>query len=391
MGFEGSDCLEILGKNQACSETRLKHVRKYLARLAVGLGDSHVSSLDAMGSSVFCTLVGPKRRSASAPSQGWASVAITGEPGRGDMDVLHKPVMVLEVLAALEVASEGTYIDLTVGEGGHAEAILDAVSPTPRLLGFDLDASALDTSKRRLERFGDRVTLVQGSYAGLGAMADGLGLGGISGVLMDLGLSSLQLGTDERGFSFARTGKLDMRFDGKQDLTADAIVNTWSEQELADSIYRLGEERASRRIARAIVRARPLSNSTELAKVVAGAAGRTSQDKVHPATRTFQAIRMAVNGELENVQAGLVGAVETLQQGGRLVVISYHSLEDRLVKGFLRTEASQCVCPPETPVCVCGHEPTIKLVRRRVIKPSNEEIGANPRARSARLRVAEKL
>ncbi|MCX8213752.1 MAG: 16S rRNA (cytosine(1402)-N(4))-methyltransferase RsmH [SAR202 cluster bacterium] len=307
------------------------------------------------------------------------------------MDVLHKPVMVLEVLEALGVASDGTYIDCTVGEGGHSEAILDAVNPTPRLLGFDLDTAALDTAKRRLERFWDRVTLVQGSYAGLRATADELGLSGISGVLMDLGLSSLQLGTDERGFSFARTGKLDMRFDGKQDLTAGTIVNTWSEQELADSIYQLGEERASRRIARAIVRARPLSSSTELAKVVAGAAGRTRQGKVHPATRTFQAIRMAVNGELENVQAGLAGAVEALQQGGKLVVISYHSLEDRLVKGFLRTEASQCICPPETPVCVCGHEPTIKLVRRRVIKPSDEEIEANPRARSARLRVAEKL
>jgi len=303
------------------------------------------------------------------------------------MEVLHKPVMVLEVLAALEVASDGTYIDCTVGEGGHSEAILDAVSPTPRLLGFDLDAAALNTAKRRLERFKDRVTLIQGSYAGLGATADGLGLGGISGVLMDLGLSSLQLGTDERGFSFARTGRLDMRFDGKQDLTADAIVNTWSEQELADSIYQLGEERASR----AIVRARPVPSSTELAKVVAGAAGRTRQGKVHPATRTFQAIRMAVNGELENVQAGLAGALEALQQGGRLVVISYHSLEDRLVKGFLRRAASQCICPPETPVCVCGHEPTIKLVRRRVLKPSDEEIEANPRARSARLRVAEKL
>jgi len=378
-------------ESKSSTETRLKHVRKSLARLVEGLGHSLVSSLDAVASSVFCTLVGPKRRSASAPPQCRAFVGITGGLGRGDMNVLHKPVMVLEVLAALKVVSDGTYIDCTVGEGGHAEAILDAVSPTPRLLGFDLDAAALDTAKLRLERFKDRVTLVQGSYAGLRATADELGLGGISGVLMDLGLSSLQLGTDERGFSFLRTGKLDMRFDGKQDLTSDAIVNTWSEQELADSIYQLGEERASRRIARAIVRARPVSSSTELAKVVAGAAGRTRQGKVHPATRTFQAIRMAVNGELENVQAGLTGAVEALQQGGRLVVMSYHSLEDRLVKGFLRTEASQCICPPETPVCVCGHEPTIKLVRRKVIKPSNEEIEANPRARSARLRVAEKL
>jgi len=378
-------------KFKSSTETRLKHVRKSLARLAGGLAHSLVSSMDAVASSVFCTLVGPMRRSASAPPQCRAYDRITEGSGRGDMDVLHKPVMVLEVLEALEVASDGTYIDCTVGEGGHSEAILDTVSPPPRLLGFDLDAAALDTAKRRLERFWDRVTLVQGSYAGLRATADELGLIGISGVLMDLGLSSLQLGTDERGFSFARTGKLDMRFDGKQDLTAGTIVNTWSEQELADSIYQLGEERASRRIARAIVRARPLSSSTELAKVVAGAAGRTRQGKVHPATRTFQAIRMAVNGELENVQAGLAGAVEALQQGGKLVVISYHSLEDRLVKGFLRTEASQCICPPETPVCVCGHEPTIKLVRRRVIKPSDEEIEANPRARSARLRVAEKL
>ena len=307
------------------------------------------------------------------------------------MDVLHKPVMVLKVLASLEVNPDGVYVDCTVGEGGHAEAILGATSPSPRLLGLDLDAAALETARRRLERFGDRVDLVHGSYASLGSTAKELGLGAISGVLMDLGLSSLQLGSDERGFSFARTGKLDMRFDRKQGLTADTVVNTWPEQELADAIYRLGEEPGSRRIAMAIVRARPVGSSTELARVVARAARQTRRGKVHPATRTFQAIRMAVNGELDNLQAGLTGAVKTLQRGGRLVVISYHSLEDRLVKGFLRTEASQCICPPETPVCICGHEPTIRLVSRRVVKPGKEEISANPRARSARLRAAEKL
>ncbi len=316
---------------------------------------------------------------------------MTGGHGRGDMGILHKPVMVLEVLASLGVDPEGVYVDCTVGEGGHAEAILEAASPAPRVLGLDLDSAALVTARRRLERFGDRATLVHGSYASLGSTAMELGLGPISGVLMDLGLSSLQLGSDERGFSFARTGRLDMRFDAKQGLTVDTVVNTWSEQELADAIYRLGEEPASRRIARAIVRARPVKSSTELAKVVAGAAGRTRRGKVHPATRTFQAVRMAVNGELDNLQAGLTEAVEALRGGGRLVVISYHSLEDRLVKGFLRTEASQCICPPETPVCICGHEPTIKLVKRRAIKPGKEEIESNPRARSARLRVAEKL
>ncbi len=307
------------------------------------------------------------------------------------MDALHKPVMVLEVLASLTVNPGGIYVDCTVGEGGHAEAVLDAVHPTPRLLGLDLDEVALERAKRRLERFDNRATLVHGSYARIGSTVKELGVGPITGVLMDLGLSSLQLETAERGFSFARTGKLDMRFDSRQGLTADTVVNTWPEQKLADAIYRLGEESASRRIARAIVRARPVESSTALAKIVAGAAGRTRRGKVHPATRTYQAIRMAVNGELDNLQTGLTGAVATLQRGGRLVVISYHSLEDRLVKGFLRTESSQCICPPETPVCICEHEPTVRLVRRRVMKPAKAEIEANPRARSARLRVAEKL
>jgi len=300
------------------------------------------------------------------------------------MEVLHKPVMVLEVLAALEVASDGTYIDCTVGEGGHSEAILDAVSPTPRLLGFDLDAAALNTAKRRLERFKDRVTLIQGSYAGLGATADGLGLGGISGVLMDLGLSSLQLGTDERGFSFARTGRLDMRFDGKQDLTADAIVNTWSEQELADSIYQLGEERASRRIARAIVRARPVPSSTELAKVVAGAAGRTRQGKVHPATRTFQAIRIAVNDELAALQTLLdrlgkamrTGDTSWLAPDARIGIIAFHSLEDRPVKTCFASLVREGLAVD---------------LSAGAVRAGDDEQDRNPRCRSARLRVIRRV
>ncbi len=277
--------------------------------------------------------------SAVSPNDGKASAV--------DMDVLHKPVMVAEVLRALGVVPGGTYIDCTVGEGGHAEAILNAACPPPRLLGLDLDIVALDTAGHRLERFGERVSLVHGNYTRLGSTARELGLGPISGILMDLGISALQLGNDERGFSFARTGILDMRFDAKQEITADTVVNNWSEQELANAIYQFGEEPASRRIARAIVLARPMSSSTELAKIIARATGRTRRGKIHPATRTFQAIRMVVNGELDNLQASLPRAVEALEQGGRLVVISYHSLEDRLVKGFLRAEAAQCICPSE--------------------------------------------
>ena len=307
------------------------------------------------------------------------------------MDIRHTPVLVDEVLAALKVRAGGTYIDCTVGEGGHAEAVLKAAEPGPRLLGIDLDATALETARGRVRTIGRRVELVQGSFAELQLLASEHGFLGADGVLFDLGLSSLQLETPERGFSFSRSGRLDMGFDATQKVTASQIVNGLTEEELADTIYKLGEEPRSRRIARSIVEARPVETTIELAEAVVRATGFRGRRRLHPATRTFQAIRMAVNKELDNLQAGLQSALQVLGSGGRLVVISYHSLEDRLVKRLIQREASTCICPPETPECVCGHQPSIRRVSRRVIKASQEEVRANPRSRSARLRVAELL
>ncbi|MCI0840924.1 MAG: 16S rRNA (cytosine(1402)-N(4))-methyltransferase RsmH [Chloroflexi bacterium] len=297
--------------------------------------------------------------------------------------------MVQEVLAALQVRPDGLYVDCTTGEGGHALAILEAVSPPPRLIGLDLDAEALRAASDRLEDFEQNVELVHGNYADMVSLASDRGIAHADGVLMDLGISSLQVDVGRRGFSFRREAPLDMRFDESQTATAADVVNGYSEQDLANAIYRYGEERGSRRIARAIVRARPLHTTTQLAEVVARSVGRP-RGRIHPATKTFQAIRMVVNGELENIEAGLGQAIQLLERGGRLAVVSYHSLEDRLVKTTLRRESRDCVCPPETPMCVCGHTASVRLVNRKVIRPKEEEIAANPRSRSARLRVAER-
>jgi len=298
--------------------------------------------------------------------------------------------MVEEVLLALQIRSGELYVDCTTGEGGHSLAILQAASPPPRLIGFDLDSNALGAATERLKDFRQFVELVHGNYADMVAAASERGETNASGVMMDLGLSSLQLNEGRRGFSFRYDAPLDMRFDESQTITAADVVNEYSEQELANAIYKYGDERGSRRIAKAILDARPLLTTTQLAEVVARSVGR-QRGRIHPATRTFQAIRMVVNSELENVEAGLEQAIELLQQGGRLVVISYHSLEDRLVKNTLRRESRDCICPPETPQCVCGHIASVRLVSRRVIKPEEAEIKANPRSRSARLRVAERI
>lgn len=306
------------------------------------------------------------------------------------MEFHHTPVMVQEVIAALLVRPGGLYVDCTLGEAGHSVAILEAVEPAPRLLGIDLDSETLDRASYRLRDFHRQTSLVHGSFANVGTIARENGFEPADGVLLDLGISSLQLETGRRGFSFQREGRLDMRFDPNQLRTAHDIVNGYPEAELAQLIYEFGEERKSRRIARAIVRNRPIDSTTRLADVVARASG-GQRGRIHPATRTFQAIRMAVNGEIDNIGDGLDQAISILRTGGRLAVISYHSIEDRLVKNTLRRESSDCVCPPETPECVCGHTPSIKLINRRVIKPSREEVQSNPRSRSSRLRVVERL
>jgi 16S rRNA (cytosine1402-N4)-methyltransferase len=303
----------------------------------------------------------------------------------------HLPVLLREVVEAMAVRPGGRYVDCTLGAGGHAEAILKASSPDGELLGIDLDPEALATARERLVAFAPRVAFVEGSFSEVGDLCRDRGFAPVDGVLFDLGLSSLQLEDESRGFSFQREGPLDMRFSPRQELTAAEIVNTYGEEALADLLWRYGEERESRRIARRLVEERLFHTTTQLAKAVEQAVGRRARGVIHPATRTFQALRITVNRELLRLEAALVQAHGLLGFGSRLVVISYHSLEDRIVKNFLRREARDCVCPPGTPVCICGHRASLRLVARSVVRPSAAEVAANPRARSARLRAAERL
>lgn len=280
------------------------------------------------------------------------------------------------------------FIDGTVGAGGHAAALLAATAPDGRLLGFDRDPEALAFAARRLAPFGSRFAPVAGSYGDMGTVAPGLGFANIDGILLDLGLSSRQLEDPERGFSFLKEGPLDMRFDSRRGETAADLINNLSAEELTDLFRRYGEEPQSRRIARLIVIHRPFHTTTELAGLIEREIGRRGRPGRHPATRIFQALRIAVNDELGEVERGLRAAVGLLRPGGRLAVISFHSLEDRLVKQFVRAAARDCVCPPEQPVCTCGARAVLKPVTRKAIQASPEEIAANPRSRSARLRVA---
>lgn len=302
----------------------------------------------------------------------------------------HTPVLVDEVLELLQVKPGGLYIDCTLGEGGHSLAILTAAADA-RLLGIDLDTNALAAARKRLSAYSDNTVFAQGNFADLESISKRHGHVGADGVLLDLGLSSLQVDTGSRGFSFRQEARLDMRFDPTQEFTADQVVNEYEEVALADIIYRMGEEPKSRRVARSIVRSRPIATTTELADVVANAVGRSGRSRIHPATRTFQAIRMYVNRELENLSRGLEQAIDVLAIGGRVAVISYHSLEDRLVKGFFRRESSDCICPPETPVCVCDHTARVKRVTRRIVRSGPAEVASNPRSRSAKMRVAERI
>jgi 16S rRNA (cytosine1402-N4)-methyltransferase len=302
----------------------------------------------------------------------------------------HQPVLYHEIILALQPRSTGLYVDCTVGAGGHASGILEASEPDGRLLGFDLDPQALQLAQERLASFSERAILIQASYVTLRAQLDELGWDFVNGILLDLGLSSMQLDTRERGFSFQADAPLDMRFDPWGPIRAADLVNTLPEKDLANLLYEYGEERRSRQVAHAIVRARPVQTTRQLAQVVAGAT-RGGQKGIHPATRTFQALRIAVNRELESLEAVLPQAVSSLEPGGRLAVIAFHSLEDRIVKNFFRQESRDCICPPRQPVCTCGHKATIKEITRRPVRPQEAEVQANPRARSARLRVAEKL
>ncbi len=302
----------------------------------------------------------------------------------------HNPVLYQEIMLALHPESPGRYVDCTLGAGGHAWGILEASGPHGQLLGLDLDPQALDIASQRLSEFGDRAMLVQASYTTLPEQLARIGWTSVQGIVADLGVSSMQFDTPRRGFSFQADGPLDMRFDPRNPLTAADLVNGLPEVELADLLWRYGEERQSRRLARAIIQARPLSTTAQLAAVIERAAG-GRHGRIHPATRSFQALRIAVNRELEGLEAFLPMAVGALAPGGRLGIIAFHSLEDRLVKQYFRLESRDCICPPDQPTCTCGHRAALIEITRRPIMASDEEISTNPRARSARLRVVEKL
>ncbi len=303
---------------------------------------------------------------------------------------MHQPVLYQEIILALSPQSSGRYVDGTVGLGGHAWGILAASQPNGLLLGLDVDPDAIVLAEKRLAEFGQRVKLIRGSYSDLSAQLEHIGWKSVDGILLDLGISSLQLDTPQRGFSFRSDAPLDMRFDPNNPVRAVDLINSLPESEIADILYRYGEERRSRQVARAIVAARPVLTTKQLAGVVSSVivSGRT---KLHPATRTFQAFRIAVNRELEALESFLPQAVSALSTQARLAVISFHSLEDRIVKHYFRRESTGCLCPPKYPLCTCGHEAQLRLLTKRPTRPGNSEIYNNPRARSARLRVAQKI
>ena len=302
----------------------------------------------------------------------------------------HTPVLYHEIINALAPYSGGLYIDGTLGAGGHALGILNASSPHGKLLGIDLDSQALVVANRRLSLFADRVIVRQGSYTEMKTFSKELGWNFIDGIILDFGVSSIQLDTDDRGFSFLADAPLDMRFGNQISITAADIVNTYPEKELADIIWRYGEEKFSRKIARWICENRPIHTTTELANLVKKAYGK-QVSQIHPATRTFQAIRIAVNQELSAIETVIPIAIDLLKPGGRLAIISFHSLEDRLVKTFFKKESKNCICPPEQPICTCNHKARIKEINKKPIEASQIEKSENPRSRSAKLRIAEKL
>jgi 16S rRNA (cytosine1402-N4)-methyltransferase len=308
----------------------------------------------------------------------------------------HLPVLVDEVVASLALCPGSSIADCTVGGGGHAERLLETVAPDGRLLGLDADAAAVREAVRVLARFGDRAVIRHANFTRLEEVARAEGLVPLDGVLFDLGLSSYQLADARRGFAFTAAAPPDMRFDETTGLSALELIDSTSERELARILSTLGEERRAGRIAKAILAARTsgrLVTASDLAAVVADAVPARGADagRIHPATRTFQALRIAVNHELEALEAGLAAALRVLAPGGRLAVISYHSLEDRIVKRFLAREARDCLEVPLPPACTCGHRAQVKPVTRRVVRPSESEVAGNRRARSARLRVAERL
>jgi len=310
-----------------------------------------------------------------------------------EKDYGHKPVLLDECLDALAIRPDGVYLDGTLGRAGHSLEILRRLT-TGRLIGIDRDMTAIEAAKERLAEFGDRVTLVHSNFSELGDVLRDLDVSGVDGMLFDLGVSSPQLDEAQRGFSYMQDAPLDMRMDATAALDAAQVVNTWSYEELRRILFDYGEERYAPQIAKAIVRRReekPIETTLELVDIIRSAMPAAAlREKQHPAKRSFQAIRIAVNGELEALVPMLRAACEGLAPGGRLAVITFHSLEDRIVKQTMKELATGCTCPPEFPVCVCGKKPKMKLITRKPIVSGAAELEYNPRARSAKLRVAER-
>ena len=303
---------------------------------------------------------------------------------------VHAPVLVEEVLTYLAPRRGALIVDATIGEGGHAEAILRRITPAGRLIGLDRDASVLLRAEERLRPFGQNVTLHQADFGEIEQALDDLGVGMVDGVLFDLGISSWQLFEPARGFSFDRVGPLDMRMDQRQPTTAADLVNSLSERDLAAVLYRYGEERASRKVARQILARRPLRTTRDLVRAVEAAVG-AGRGRLHPATRTFLALRIATNREMEVLEQALPQAIRRLRPGGRLCVIAFHSIEDRIVKQTLTRHSRGCTCPPDFGVCRCGGTRSLRVLTKKPVVPSAAEVHRNPRARSARLRAAERL
>ena len=306
------------------------------------------------------------------------------------MDAPHRSVLYKEIIHALQPRNGGRYVDGTLGAGGHARGILEACAPDGRLLGLDVDPQALAIARKTLAPYEHRIHLAQASYTSLSEQLADLGWDMVDGIVLDLGASSMQFDMPERGFSFLRDAPLDMRFGPHLEQTAADLVNKLSERELADLLYNYGEERDSRKIARAIVKARPLHTTRELVAAIESVSPRRG-DRLHPATRTFQALRIAVNEELASIEAVLPQVMAALRPGGRVAVISFHSLEDRIVKDFFREQSRDRVNPPYEQIYEVERKATLKEVNRKPITPSDEEIKENPRARSAKLRIAEKM
>lgn len=311
------------------------------------------------------------------------------------MDFVHVPVLLDECIEGLEIKSGGIYIDGTIGGAGHSKEIAKLMGPDGILIGIDQDINAINAARERLEAYGDRVKLVNDNFKNIKSIVHGLGIDKVDGILLDLGVSSHQLDEGERGFSYMKDAALDMRMDRKNPLTAEAIVNEWSEDEIHNIIKEYGEERWAKRIAEFIVRERQtqrITSTQQLVDIIKSAIPASARrEGPHPAKRTFQALRIAVNDELGILEKTITDGVDLLKPQGRICIITFHSLEDRIVKTMFNKLEKPCTCPPRIPQCICGQVPKIKVISRKPITASPEELEKNPRARSAKLRVAERL